>query len=606
MRKIRILNIVPDIYTEGIAVSVKDRQALAAALKEETGGLVELESRIVEGGSESIECFYDSALAAPYILKLVQQGEKDGFDAIVLDCFLDPALSECRELVRIPVMGACQSSCSLAARMAGRFSVIGILDNADRCIRENIRCYCFERQLASIPVIHMPVVELHNSEEALVDKAAAAANQAVRQDGARAVIFGCTCMSTAVDGVKRKLQEHGIDIPVIEPFRAALYDALSCALMGVSQSKYAYWPVEEKTRKVDWELTGSKWLCNRKGVGKVLRYILKRLLQGVFVLIGVSIVIFCLSRIIPGDPARLALGQHATQEAVDNLSKQMYLDKPLPVQYILWFRDVLHGDFGISLSTRRSVTEDMKQLLPATFELIFWSALFMVGGSLILGRAAARHRDGILDSIIRVFSYIGIAVPSFVVAIVLLVIFGNLWQVIPTLGRLSTGVAPPDTITGFYVLDALVQGQFSTAWDAFLHLLLPAFALSLGGMFQDARLMRSALTDNMGKEYMCVSRSYGLPEKVLMNRYLFKPSSTSVITVMGMDIASMVGNAFMVEQVFNWPGFSKYGANAMITKDLNSVCAVVLVIGATFLVVNLIVDVINAMVDPRIRLGGDL
>lgn len=232
----------------------------------------------------------------------------------------------------------------------------------------------------------------------------------------------------------------------------------------------------------------------------MLRYILKRLLQGVFVLIGVSIVIFCLSRIIPGDPARLALGQHATQEAVDNLSKQMYLDKPLPVQYILWFRDVLHGDFGISLSTRRSVTEDMKQLLPATFELIFWSALFMVGGSLILGRAAARHRDGILDSIIRVFSYIGIAVPSFVVAIVLLVIFGNLWQVIPTLGRLSTGVAPPDTITGFYVLDALVQGQFSTAWDAFLHLLLPAFALSLGGMFQDARLMRSALTDNMGKE----------------------------------------------------------------------------------------------------------
>jgi len=162
------------------------------------------------------------------------------------------------------------------------------------------------------------------------------------------------------------------------------------------------------------------------------------------------------------------------------------------------------------------------------------------------------------------------------------------------------------TVPAKRLLDALVQGQFSTAWDAFLHLLLPAFALSLGGMFQDARLMRSALTDNMGKEYMCVSRSYGLPEKVLMNRYLFKPSSTSVITVMGMDIASMVGNAFMVEQVFNWPGFSKYGANAMITKDLNSVCAVVLVIGATFLVVNLIVDVINAMVDPRIRLGGDL
>ena len=338
----------------------------------------------------------------------------------------------------------------------------------------------------------------------------------------------------------------------------------------------------------------------------MLRYVLKRLVQGIFVLLGVSIVIFALSRIIPGDPARLALGQHATQEAVDALAKQMYLDKPLPVQYALWFRDVLHGNFGISLATRRSVTDDMKQLLPATFELIFWAALFIVGGSLLLGRAAAKHRDGLLDGAIRVFSYVGIAVPSFVMAILLLVLFGNVWQVIPTLGRLSVGVTAPDTITGFYVLDALIQGKFAVAWDAFLHLLLPAFALSLGGMFQDARLTRSALTDNMGKEYMCVSRSYGLPEKVLMNRYLFKPSSTSVITVMGMDIESMVGNAFLVERVFNWPGFSKYGANAMITKDLNSICAVVLVIGATFLVVNLVVDIINAMVDPRIRLGGDL
>lgn len=338
----------------------------------------------------------------------------------------------------------------------------------------------------------------------------------------------------------------------------------------------------------------------------MVRYILKRLFQGVFVLIGVSIIIFVLSRIIPGDPARLALGQRASEEAVATLSRQMYLDKPLPVQYCLWFRDVLNGDFGISLTTRRSVTEDMKQLLPATFELIFWSALFMISGAFILGRLAAKHRDGLVDGIVRVLSYIGIAVPSFVVAILLLMLFGNVWKVIPTLGRLSTGVAPPSTITGFYVLDALLQGQFATAWDAFLHLLLPAFTLALGGMFQDARLTRSALTDNMSKEYMCVSRSYGLPEKQLMNKYLFKPSSTSVITVMGMDAAIMVGNAFLVETVFGWPGFSKYAAAAMKTKDLNSICAAVLVIGLTFLVINLIVDIINAMVDPRIRLGGDL
>lgn len=252
MRKIRILNILPDIYTEGIATSVKDRQMLAEELTEDLGGLVEIENRLVEGGSESIECSYDSALAAPYILKIAQQGERERFDAIVLDCFLDPALSECRELVRIPVMGACQSGCSLACRLAGRFSVIGILENADRCIRENIRRYSMEQNLASIPVIHTPVVELHNCESDLIDKTVKAAAHAVRDDGARAVVFGCTCMCTAVDGVTQKLREQEIDIPVIEPFRAAMYDALYCVLMGVSQSKYAYWPVGDKLRKVDW------------------------------------------------------------------------------------------------------------------------------------------------------------------------------------------------------------------------------------------------------------------------------------------------------------------------------------------------------------------
>lgn len=254
MRKIKILSIVPDIYTEGIEVSVNDRKVLAQQLDTELGGLVQLETRIVEGGSESIECFYDSALAAPYILKAAAQGERDGFDAIVMDCFLDPALSECRELVRIPVTGACQSACSLAARMAGRFSVIGILENADRCIRENVRKYGLEPQLASIPVVNMPVVALHDDEAMLAEKTIEAAYKAVKEDGARAVIFGCTCMCTVQQDVAEGLKKRGVDIPVIEPYRAALYDAIACALQGVSHSKYAYWPVEEKLRRLDWKL----------------------------------------------------------------------------------------------------------------------------------------------------------------------------------------------------------------------------------------------------------------------------------------------------------------------------------------------------------------
>jgi len=276
----------------------------------------------------------------------------------------------------------------------------------------------------------------------------------------------------------------------------------------------------------------------------------------------------------------------------------------LPMQYLLWMRDVLRGNFGISLMTKRSVTLDLIQFLPATMELVICAGIIEITGSLILGRLAAKYHDGLIDNLVRILAYAGIAIPSFIMAILLLVLFGNMWKIFPVLGRLSTGIAEPARITGMYVIDALLAGNPAAAWDAALHLILPAFALALGGLLQEARLMRSALVDNMNKEYMSVSKSYGLPEKLLLNKYLFKTSSTSVITVMGMDVAYMVGSAFLVEKIFSWPGLSKYGVNAMISKDLNAICAVVLVIGAAFLLVNLIVDVINASVDPRIRLGS--
>lgn len=331
------------------------------------------------------------------------------------------------------------------------------------------------------------------------------------------------------------------------------------------------------------------------------RYILKRLLQGIFVIFGVSIMIFLLSRVVPGDPGRLALGPRATQEAVDALNKELYMDQPVYKQYVFWLRDVFHGDFGTSLVTRRSVSADVAQFLPATLELMLVAGVFMCLGAISLGQMAARHRDKFLDSAVRFLAYTGIAIPAFVVAILLLLLFGNIWKIIPVLGRLSSGITPPASVTGFYMVDALLEGRGVVAWDAFLHLLLPAFALSLGGMFQNARMLRNALTENMTKEYMDVSKSYGIPKRRLMGKYLMKPSAGSVVTVMGLDFAAMMGNAFLVEQIFNWPGLSRYGVNAMLSKDLNAMCAVVLIIGCVFLVVNLLVDLIVALIDPRIR-----
>ena len=337
----------------------------------------------------------------------------------------------------------------------------------------------------------------------------------------------------------------------------------------------------------------------------MLRFIGKRLLQAIFVIVGISIIIFVLSRIVPGDPAKLALGPRATEAALDALRQEMYLDKPLPLQYVYWAGDVLHGDFGRSLNSKRPVSMDVAQFLPATIELMIFAGVMLVAGSMGLGLLAGKYRDTWVDGLIRVLSYIGIALPAFVVAVLLLLLFGYVWPVLPVLGRLSSGVAAPPTITGLYVLDGLLTGNFKAAGDAVLHLILPAFALALGPIVQDARVLRSALGDNMGKEYMLVSTGYGLPSNLLMRKYLLRPSATPVITVMGLDFASLMGQAFLVEKIFNWPGLSRYGINSMLSKDLNAISAVIIIIGIIFLIVNLVVDLIMAALDPRIRLGGE-
>ncbi|WP_031514772.1 ABC transporter permease [Desulfofalx alkaliphila] len=333
-------------------------------------------------------------------------------------------------------------------------------------------------------------------------------------------------------------------------------------------------------------------------------YLLKRLLLSVFVLVGLSIVIFVIARIVPGDVARMALGPSAPQFAIEALEKEMHLDKPIPTQYYYWVKGVATGDLGQSLTTKRAVAEDIKEFLPATLELVMISAIIMIIFSILFGSLAAKYRDSWIDTLIRVMAYSGVAVPSFVLAVLLLLIFGYIWPVIPVLGRLSPGIMAPPTITGLITIDSLFTGNFTAFWDALKHLILPAIALSVGPMFQEARLIRSAMTDNMSKDYVAAVTGYGVPNRVIMHKYLLKPSLIPAVSVMGLDLASLMGNAFLVEVIFNWPGISRYGMNAMLQKDLNAISAVIIVFGLIFVIVNIIVDLIVAYLDPRIRLGG--
>lgn len=336
----------------------------------------------------------------------------------------------------------------------------------------------------------------------------------------------------------------------------------------------------------------------------MIKYVLKRLVLGVLVLLGISVLIFALARVIPGDPARTALGQNASKEAVEDLRAKMHLNDPILTQYYYWINDVLHGNFGLSVNSKRPVLVDLQEFLPATMELILTSALFSVILTFLLGILAAKYKNSFLDGFIRISSYIGISVPPFVWGVIFLLLFSSVWHFIPLYGRISSSFSPPPSVTGFFVIDFLLVGNFAGAWNAFLHLLLPAFSLCIGCFCQESRILRSSLIDNDRKEFISVTNSYGIPKNVIMSKYLLKVSSVSVITVIGLDFAATLGNAFLVEEIFNYPGMAKYAYKALLTTDLNAISASVLIIGILYFIVNILVDLINAALDPRVRLGA--
>lgn len=335
-----------------------------------------------------------------------------------------------------------------------------------------------------------------------------------------------------------------------------------------------------------------------------LLFIGRRIFQSIFVLLGLSILIFIIARIMPGDPARVAVGARAPDWVVENLREQMHLNDPLPVQYGYWLRDALRGDFGISLFTRRNVAEDVREFLPASLELVFVSGIIAGVAGISLGAISARFKDTWVDNLLRIFSYFGVVTPAFVFAILFLLLFGLALKWLPPIGRLSDGIPKPPMITGMITFDALLAGQFATFWDAFKHLLMPALALAMGALAQEARITRSSMADNLSKDYIAAERALGIPERVIMGRFLLKPSLIPTISVFALDFAAGLSNAFLVELIFNWPGLSRYGMNAMLRKDLNAISAVILILGITFTIANIIVDLVVGGLDPRIRLSA--
>jgi peptide/nickel transport system permease protein len=307
-------------------------------------------------------------------------------------------------------------------------------------------------------------------------------------------------------------------------------------------------------------------------------YMVRRALLVIFSLIGLSVLVFVLARVLPGDPARMMAGPDAPQWVVEQIRVQLRLDKPVYEQYFYWVNDIFHGDLGFSILTRRSITTDILEYLPASLQLISLATVFSLIGSFALGITAGRYSYKWPDNVVRLASYIGISVPSFVLAIIFQLVFGWWLKWFP------------------------IQGPGTNFVDQLYHMVLPALALCMGGMLQDARIIRSGMVENKDKDYIVMSTAQGLPERTITFKYLLKPSVIPAVTIMGLDIAALLANAFLVETIFNWPGFSKLGIRYMLNKDLNGIIALVLVIGVIYAIANIVVDVVVAYLDPRIRL----
>jgi peptide/nickel transport system permease protein len=334
----------------------------------------------------------------------------------------------------------------------------------------------------------------------------------------------------------------------------------------------------------------------------ISRFLLRRIAYSIFVLLGLSIVIFVIARIMPGDPARMAVGARAPQWVVDRIRASMHLDQPLPVQFYYWLGGALQGDFGLSLVTQRPVTSDIKEFLPASLELVFLAAVISSITGIGLGILSARYKDTWIDNAVRVFSYTGIVTPSFVFAILFVLLFGFTLNWFPIIGRLSENITAPPVRTGLVTIDALLAWQPQVFVNAIWHMVLPAVSLAMGSIAQAARITRSSMADNLSKDYIAAARALGIPERIVSGRLLLKPSLIPTISILGLDIAATISIAFLVELIFNWPGLGRYGMTAMLHKDLNAISAVILIFGAIFILANIIVDLVVAYLDPRIRL----
>jgi len=334
----------------------------------------------------------------------------------------------------------------------------------------------------------------------------------------------------------------------------------------------------------------------------MLRYVVRRLLLLIPILLGLSILVFLWIRALPGGPAQALLGERATAQSIKQIEHQYGLDKPIHIQYLRYLQRVSRLDFGDSVTTRRAVSFEIRQRFPATVELGLSAMLFAVLLGIPLGFVAAKRYGGVVDNLSLVTSLLGISIPVFFLGILLKYVFSVKLGLLPTVGRLDP-LIEIDHPTKFYVLDSILAGNPTALWDSLKHLVLPAIALGSIPLAIIARITRAAVLDVQNEDYVRTARAKGLAPRVVDIRHVLRNAMLPIVTIIGLLVGFLLAGAVLTETVFAWPGLGTWLVEAIKSRNYPVLQGGILFVALIFVLVNLLVDISYAILNPRIRLS---
>lgn len=337
----------------------------------------------------------------------------------------------------------------------------------------------------------------------------------------------------------------------------------------------------------------------------MLKVIGLRLLAALPNLIGVIVITFVLTRALPGDPAAYFAGAAATPEAIEQVRKSLGLDRPLPDQFLRYVSELARGDLGVSLTTGQPVLQELLTRLPASIELVLCALVLACGIALPLGVAAATRPDSWIDHLCRVITTAGVSLPTFFTGLLLAYVFYFLlgWAPSP-LGRLDPVLAPPPQVTGLYLIDALIARDFAVWWSSLRQLILPTVTMAIFVLAPIARMTRASMLSALGSDFVRAARASGLSATTVLVRYALRNALLPVVTTLGMVFGFMLGSSVIIEKVFAWPGVGSYAIDSLTASDYAPIQGFVLTMGVLFVLLNLLIDVLYTLIDPRVSLEG--